>query len=127
MNADGGYLSQAAGRRNPYAASPSKALRPDTELAERPDNRFFQRLDIGAHVALPFSQIEDRIADDLPRAVKRHIAAAIGVMKLDSGALQHLSRSQQISRIAVAPHGDDGRMFHNQQLIRNLSPLALPD
>ena len=63
---------------------------PDAEFGQRLDQNLFQRAQVGDHVALPFAQIENRIADDLAGTVIGHVAAAIGVVQFDSRALQAL-------------------------------------
>jgi len=40
----------------------------DAEMGQRPQDRFFHSTHVGHHVAFPFSQIDDRIPDHLPRA-----------------------------------------------------------
>ena len=77
---------------------------------------------VGAHVALPFSQIEDRIADDLARTVIGDVAAAVGGVELDAGARQDFVAGQQIFHVAVAAQRDDVRVFDDQQLVGNQRP-----
>jgi hypothetical protein len=56
--------------------------------------------------------------------VKGDIAAAIGVMKLDTRARKQLGRGKKIFPVPVAAHRDDGWVFHDQKLVRNLAALA---
>ncbi len=97
------------------------------EFRERIDDHLFDRPNIGAHVALPFSQIQDRIADNLARAVIGDVAAAVGGMKLDTGAAQRVFAGQQIFGVAVAALRDHVRMLDEQKLIGNQPALALLD
>ena len=53
-----------------------------------------------------------------------HVAAAIGVVEFDARAGQKLGVGQNIFLVRVAAHGDDGRMFDDQELIGNLAALA---
>jgi hypothetical protein len=55
------------------------------------------------------------------------IAAAVGAMKLDARAFKQLRLSQQMFIVAVAAHGHDVGMFHDEQLVGNLTALAALD
>ena len=99
----------------------------NVELRERIDDHLLDGPNIGDHVALPFSQIQDRIADDLAGAVIGDVAAAIGGIELDSGAAQRVFARQQIFGVAVAALRDHVRMLDEQELIGNQPALALFD
>src|SRR5690242_8018884 len=92
VNADGGDLFPV----HPYAGA---ALQPpgiDFELRERIGDDGLDRPHIRDYVALPFSQIEDGIADNLAGAVISNIAAAIRGMECDSGAAQNFFARKEI-------------------------------
>ena len=135
------YVQREAVRRHPAAdvhadrgdlsPRPPNAGAPGTRPAAMPNSASASiitcsmRAHVRHHVALPFSQIEDRIADDLAGPVIGDVAAAVGVMKLDAGALAAFPRcASRFSIVAVAAQGDDVRMLDDQQLIGNLAALA---
>ena len=92
MDPDSSYLRFS----DPHPVAPAYASPFSPNSASASMMHLLERTDIGDHVALPFPQIEDRIADDLPGAVIRHVAAAIGVMKLDARRLQNFLARQQV-------------------------------
>ena len=63
MHADCGHLLAI----HPHAGAARNSPGCNTELRERIDDHLLDGPNIGDHVALPFSQIQDRIADDLAR------------------------------------------------------------
>src|SRR5580700_6277753 len=84
MHADSGhflaiYPDAGAARNSPGC---------NIELRERIHDHLFDSANIGHHVALPFSQIHDRIADNLTRSVISDVTAAVGGIELDAGAAQ---------------------------------------
>ena len=100
----------------------------NAENRQRIDNGLFHGPDIRDDIALPFPQIEDRIADNLTGAVIRDVAAAVGLVKADTGRAEITSsRSEQILHVPIPPESDDMRMLDEQKLIGNLSPLASVD
>ena len=111
--------------RCPDAGGPGFTAGGNAEPAQSVDQNLLERADVGHDVALPFSQIDNGVTDDLPGTVVRHVASAVGPLKGDARALQHFWRRQQILVMGVAPHGDDMRMLDDQQLIRNFAALAL--
>ncbi len=90
-------------------------------------NDLFDGANIGDHIPFPFTQIDDRIADDLAGAVVGDIAAAVGSDEFDAGAREEFRGGEKIFIVSVAAHGDDVRMFDEQKLIRDFATLALGD
>jgi hypothetical protein len=80
--------------------------------------------EIGAHIALPFSQIHDWIADNLAWTMISDIAAAIGWIKFDPGAAQRSFAREQVLGVAVASLRNDVRVLDEQELIGNQALLA---
>ncbi len=76
-------------------------------------------------IALPLIQVEDRVADHLPRTMIRHIPAAIGFMQGNSGAPQCFFTHQQVLPVGVAAKGDHVRMLNEEKLIRDQAGAAL--
>src|SRR5579859_5948769 len=122
MNPDRGDF--AAGSPHPGGAFLPAGL--DSKLRQRGDQYLLQAPNVSHNVALPFSQIEDGVADHLARPMIGDIAAAVGAMKCDPGALEQLRGGQQVAVVAAAAHGNDVRMFHDEQLVRDLAALS-PD
>jgi hypothetical protein len=55
----------------------------------------------------------------------RDVAAAIGVMEGDASPAEHVVAGQQVFEMPVPAHGDDVRMFHDEQLIGNYARFSL--
>ena len=83
-------------RPNPHARASRDAERLDAERGGGLDHGLFELPHIPDHVAANFAELQNRIADNLSRAVVGDIAAAIGVMKLDAHLREQVIRSAQI-------------------------------
>jgi hypothetical protein len=120
MYADSGNLSRQL-ILYPYARQPGNSLRRHTKIAAGADQHLFQLAHKihRAHTWREGAQITYRIADQLPRTVKRHVAAAIRLMQLNAVVCQKLTRSNNVLRAGIAPHGDYRRMLQKQQRMRN--------
>ena len=70
------------------------------------------------------AQIENGIAHQLPRAVIGHISATIALINLDPFALQMSRRGEDVAAIGVSAQRDHGRMFQQQENIRDLAGVA---
>src|ERR1700675_467340 len=80
----------------PDARSPCFATRSNTKPVKRIDDHLLDSPDVSMHIALPFSQIENRITDNLPRPMISNIASAICLKKRNPRPRQQLGLSQQI-------------------------------
>src|SRR5271166_4938164 len=112
---------------HPDARAARNAPARNPELGQRIDDHLLDGPDISAHVALPFSQIHDWIADDLAGAVISNIAAAISWIKVDAGAAERRVTREQVLRVAIAALGNHMRVFDEQELIGYQAVLALFD
>src|SRR5689334_25157471 len=72
----------------PDAGTAVHAAGLDREFGQRADDDLLDRADVSDHVSLPFSQIENRIADDLAGTVVGDVAAAVGRVKGDASAAE---------------------------------------
>src|SRR6185437_15692871 len=108
MHADGGDLFAV----HPHTGQPGHATTFNSQFREGVDDRLLHAAYVGDHIPLPFSQIEDRITHNLPGAVIGDVAAAVGLVKFDAGALEQFPAYQNIFRVAVAAHSDDMRMLY---------------
>jgi hypothetical protein len=127
MNADRGQLAlgNPASRRRfrPHAGAPRNALRADAALAGGADQRLFQPTHI-IHHAKPLArrvpvlpQVEDGIADKLPRSVVRHIAAALDDMQRNAPRGKLLVRGDNVFAPRIASQGKHRRVLQEQQRI----------
>jgi hypothetical protein len=113
------------GPAHPDARTFRNAARLDAEIRERIDQRLFDGPHVRAHVALPLAQVQDGVADDLPRPMIGDVAAAVGGMEGDAGAGQDLFAGQEILNVTVAPHGDGVGVFQQEELVGDGASLAL--
>ena len=115
-DADGGDLAlRAPGRRvggQPDAGAPGHAAGGEAELGERVDQRLLQAADV---VDDPerLGQPDQRVADELARAVPGDLAAAVDVD--DGGAVEGT-----FVRLGALARGVDGRVLEQQQGVRRL-------
>jgi hypothetical protein len=68
----------------------------DVVLGERGDQRLLERADVAAQVAAASGEVEDRVADELARAVVGRAPAAADLDDLDAAALVLLGRQRQL-------------------------------
>ena len=75
------------------------------------------------HVEAIGAEVENWIADELPRPVKRDVASAAGLDELDTLALELLWRCEYMRPIVARSHAErnDRRMLEQQQLVGNAS------
>src|ERR1700678_3061669 len=102
MHADGGHLPAIY----PHSRAAWNTSGCQAELRQSIDDYLLDSPDVSHYVAFPFSQIHDRIADDLAGTVIRDVAAAVGGVELDAGAAQGIFARQQIFGMAIAPLRD---------------------
>ena len=81
------------------------------------------------HVEAIGAEVENWIADELPRPVKRDVASAAGLDELDTLALELLWRCEYMRPIVARSHAErnDRRMLEQQQLVGNAAGRALFD
>ena len=73
------------GALEPDAGQPLDPRRLELERRQRPDQRLLEVAAVLPHVPPVAVQVEDRVADELARAVERGLAAAVGLDDLDLG------------------------------------------
>ena len=81
------------------------------------------------HVEAIGAEVENWIADELPRPVKRDVASAAGLDELDTLALELFWRCEYVRPIVARSHAErnDRRMLEQEQLVGNAAGLALFD
>lgn len=70
------------------------------------------------------AEIEDGVADDLPRSVECDVSASIAFEKLDAALLQEFGRGNDIGGFGVASECDDWLVFEQQENIADFLFLA---
>src|SRR5436190_14827872 len=128
-DADGGELGFASVDTDPDAGEPGDAPRLDAEPGHRPDQHFLEVAHVAVHVAAFGLEVEDRIADELTRAVIRHVAAAAGLEQADALRGERLGRLEHVRQIVARldAERDDVGVLEEQQRVGDLSALALLD
>jgi hypothetical protein len=121
VHADGGDFALA----HPDARQLRNAARLDTEIRQCVDQGLFNGSYVRAHVALPFAQVQDGIADDLSRSVIGDVAAAVGGVEGDAGAGQEFFAGQKVFHVTVAAHGDGVGVLQQDELVGDGAGLAL--
>ena len=73
------------------------------------------------HIFAVLFQVQNGIADQLARPVKRHLSATTDTMD------RHLAGVEQISLVTAPAQGEHGWVFEQDESVRNLSryPLLL--
>jgi hypothetical protein len=122
VHADGGDFALA----HPDARQFRNAARLDAKIRQSIHQHLLDGAHVGTHVALPFAQVQDRIADDLSRPVIGHIAAAVRGMEGDAGAGQEFLARQKVFHVTIAAHGDGVGMLQQDELVGDDAGLALP-
>src|SRR5256886_2607803 len=97
VHADAGDL--AASPAGPDAGVAGPTLGRDVELGERVDQGLLERAQVPVQVAAIAAQVQDGIADELPRAVERDVAAAL---HLDDGDRKSTRLNSSHSQISYA-------------------------
>src|ERR1044072_2618131 len=109
---------------DPDAALPLGARGGDAVLGARADQHFLEIRHVLAHVAIPFPEVEDRIAGELAAAVIGDVAAALRGEEADALCGERVGRGEQVRRVAAAAEGDERRMFAAEKLVVDLLALA---
>src|ERR1017187_4987830 len=81
------------------------------------------------HVSPPARQIENRVRDELPGAVERELAAAIGDAKRDASLEEEVLRHEELAESRVPAHGDDVLVLEEEERLvpaRLHARLGLP-
>jgi hypothetical protein len=73
------------------------------------------------------AEIEDGVADELAGAVIGDLAAAIGLVDLDTFTCEQLVARENVRSCGIAAEREDGSMFHQEQRVADRSDLACGD
>ena len=93
--------------------SPSIRVAATPSGSERPDQRLLEVAAVALHVLAVPRQVEDRVADELARAVVGGLAAAVGLDDLDLGAVGDV----QLARLGAAAERDHRRVLEQQHRV----------
>jgi hypothetical protein len=93
------------------------SARPDAGagVAERDDERFLDLAQIPVQIAAVPLQVEDRIADELPWAMKGDVPAALDLVDFDAARVQALRRCGEMVLLRGASKRHDGRMLEQEE------------
>src|SRR6185312_12060031 len=105
VDADGAEL--ARGPLEPDARQPLDPRRLDAEDRGGADDGLLEIAAIALDVPPVPVEVEDRVADELARPVKRGLAATVGLYHLDLGAVGHV----QLLLVRPPAERDDGRVL----------------
>jgi hypothetical protein len=119
--ADGAEL----GVSQPYARMLRDALSGDSEVGACSDHDLLEIANVTMDVAAVGGEVENRIDDGLPGAMKRDVAAASALENVDALGAEGVDGKQQMLSSSIATQGDDGRMLHEQHSVGDQPLLAL--
>ena len=92
-----------------------------------PDHHLFQLLEIPLHVAPQLVEVKDRIPHDLPGAVERHVAAAVGLEDLDPELRQTLAVDENVLGARYFPERHDRLVLEEEQRVGDFAGDASRD
>src|SRR5215213_1612968 len=100
---------------DPQAGQSLDRGRLDPERRQRGDQRELEVAAVLLHVLTVTGEVEDRVADELPRAVIGRLAAAVAVYDLDF----RLFGNVELAGLGTPAERDDRRMLEQHHRIRN--------
>jgi hypothetical protein len=101
VNSDRGDLCSL--NPNSLASPLWNPSRRQSEERQGIDQALFHAREIGVYIAPPFSQINDRVANQLAWAMISHVAAAVAIKKFDSRARQNVLTRENMLLFSVSP------------------------
>lgn len=99
----------------------------DAEMGNGSNDHFLEIPHVAANVATVRGEVENRIADQLPRTVIRNVSAPSRFVQLDTQLGATFRRNEDIAPLRGAPERDDVGMFKEEERVRDLLPFALLD
>jgi hypothetical protein len=101
----------------------------DAEVRGGADQHLLEIADVAVDVLAIRLEIDDRVADQLPRTVEGHVAAAAGLVDLDALRRERAGVGADVGGRAARPDAerDDGGMLDEQQRVVDLAGDALLD
>ena len=116
----------------PNAGEARNAFRRNTKVGAGADQNLFQpthKLHRPQRLSLAIrrsetAQIENGIANDLPRTVEGYVATAIALKDLHAALRKLFARRNHVGSFRVSPEGDDGSVFQQQQNIADEAIFA---
>ena len=110
---------------NPDAGTPAHPVGRNLPLGARPDDGLFQFAQVAVQVVERLAlgrvepvQVEDRVHHHLPRTVERDVAAAVDRHEGGAEAVQLGLAGEQVRRVAALAQRVHGRVFHDQDGVR---------
>ena len=102
-------------RPDPYAGEAVSPSGGDIPGGKRGDDNIFEPAQIAMNVFAVSLQVHNGITDQLARPMKRHLPATTDAMD------RHLTGVEQISLVASPAQGEYGRVFEQDERVRNLA------
>ncbi len=108
-HADAGQSANAACLDAKFAAEADKGFFHETDKVDGAEPSAFR--------VAQTAQIEDWVADQLARPVKRDIASAIDLVQSDAALRQQLIGGKNVGAFGIAPQREHRRMFEKQKRV----------
>lgn len=99
----------------------------DAEMGNGSNDHFLKIPHVAANIATVRGEVENRIADQLPRTVIRDVSSASRFVQLHTQLGTTLGRHKDVRQLCCAPERDDVGVFEEEERVRNLIPFALLD
>ena len=80
------------------------------------DHPLLERADVLPDVG-PVGEIDDRVADDLARAVVGDVAAPVGLVQLEPVAREPLRRGDDVTAVRAPADGEHRRVLHEEEVV----------
>src|SRR5262249_60411205 len=91
----------------------------DPELPQRPDQDFLQARDVPLDVSAVRRKAQDRVADELPGTVIRHLPASVRLPHLDPQLPAPLRREQDVPASRVSSQREDRLVLGEEESLRS--------
>ncbi len=111
MHADGRDLAIA----HPDARLARIARGDDVPRRERANHHLFEPAQVPVQVLRVLLEVDDGISDELPRAVKRDVAAALHLEQLHAARREQLGCGEQVALLGGPSQRDHGRVLDEEQ------------
>ena len=95
-------------------------------VREEEDEGLLQRPEEGPWAEIPLAEVDERIADELTRAVVGDVTAPVGLVHLHAPAGILRRTQEEMGRIGTPTEGDHGRMAEQKQGVPSLPRDSFP-
>jgi len=98
-----------------------------SEMGDGSNEHLLQIPHVAANIATVRGEVENRIADQLPRTVIGHVSPPPRFVQFHAKLGSTFGRDEDVRPRRRTPQRDDVRMFEEKERVRDLLPLALLD